>query len=168
MQSPVGAHGIGPGAFLALIFLLFPLLPLFFFPLGFVEFGLHSSECLEKMGSCAVPLIAYCTIFVAVFIGLWKLIPLQPFNKSSLKLPSDKSRLNIEGGRIAASAHLLDPTYIVDYAKAEGLNLDDVFTLVRKGQLFSYWHKGILFVARSKFDEPNPSLQGTRDEATLL
>ena len=78
---------------------------------------------------------------------------------------SDPGLGHIEEGCAAASAHLVNPMYAVAYAKTIGRDLEAVHSLIRTGQLSSYWHEGVLFVGQGKIDTPNPSLQGTRDEA---
>lgn len=98
-------------------------------------------------------------VLVPVFaIPVWILgfsIPVTPEEQEQFStVPLSKSRIALEEGLAAASIHLLDPTYIAEYAKATGTNLEGVHKLLRTGQLSAYRHKGVLFVGRKKAESP--------------
>ena len=84
--------------------------------------------------------------------------------RGSRRSPDIKEGSRIVEAREAASRYLVDPTYIVDYAKAMGTDLDGAHALVRERRLACHWHNGILFVGEKKPDAPDSTLQGTRDE----
>jgi len=105
--------------------------------------------------------IALLVLFICFFIGAWFAVhrwtvrvrlrrahekPIASPDHAGSSPRNARMERRLQEGRDAASRHLHNPKYVADYSQANGLDLDDVHSLIRAGKLFAYWHHGILFV----------------------
>jgi MFS family permease len=83
---------------------------------------------------------------VVVFpVGLFLRIPAR--HLARLVAPRvPPGRESVVHAQEVAATHLHAPMYIADYAKMEGMRLDDVHREIQQGRLQAFWHDGIAFV----------------------
>ena len=123
--------------------------------------------------------IALLVLFICFFIGAWFAVhrwtvrvrlgrahekPIASPDHAGSSSRNARTERRLQDGRDAASRHLHNPEYAADYAQANGLDLDDVHSLIRAGKLFAYWHRGVLFVGDKRPDAAvgaiSPSVSG--------
>lgn len=137
--------------------LFFPIIP-FLFGGDVLVLAMHRPQT----GLLSTPYfwrsLGYCTLFVIFFVGTWygagrwfsEKLRWPRFKNRRMTEWESKDQLLVDEGRDVSSAHLLNPKYIVDFAKENVMGIDDVHASIRDGKLSSYWHKGVLFVGSRK------------------